>query len=182
LEIAADALRAKVDEQRDVLEEATRFWAEARQVDAEAANDAAQLLASLGTADARLARLGLEGVACLQAQRPESSDVWEGYRVWLEHLDGRPAAAARAAALAATRPIDAMTWRFAVEVLRAEKRDADLAAAVSSARGEPGLEGVLRAMYESPEAGKFRTVVGPRIAPRFQRTKKPKSARAGRAH
>jgi hypothetical protein len=168
-ELAADALRAGVSEERDVTAAATTFWAGVAGIDGEAIEDAAQLLVSLGTADARLAPLALEASACLLDTQPEHVTLWEGYRSWLGHLAGQPDACARARAVVAVRPADPMAWRLAVEVLRAEGRADEVERAVRAARSEAVLAQVVRDVLGDPATGAFRAVVSGRIVPRWGR-------------
>jgi hypothetical protein len=166
MELRADEVAALVDEERDARAAGEALWSAARALDDEASNDAAQLLASLGTADRRLAPLALDAVAWLAAHRGAQAQLWEGYRCWLGHLSGVPCAEA-AWQLASTRPVDPVAWRLAVETLRAEEPGPALDALVRAARAEPALSQSAHEIIQAPRPEPFRMMVGGRVTPRW---------------
>jgi tetratricopeptide (TPR) repeat protein len=165
LEVLADVARARVDEGRDALPHCRRLWEAATALDETAQDDAAQLLAGLGTADARLAVLAIEAVDWLTSRRPERGLLWEGYLAWLGHLAGIPSAAERARALVRGRPADPTAWRLGLEVLRAEGFTGDVERALRAAAADPALAAAAGDLGDGRTP--FRMVVGARITPRW---------------
>ncbi len=166
LELAADALRARVEEGRDAAEAAARFWDAVCATDTEAQADGAQMLAGLGTAAADIAPTALAALEWLATQRPDRGSLWEGYRAWLEHVSGR-GGVARARTLAAARPADPVAWRMAIETLRAAGAAEEATRLVRAARSEPALCGMACELLETRDPAPFRMIVSGRITPRW---------------
>ncbi|MDP2308869.1 MAG: hypothetical protein Q8P18_22800 [Pseudomonadota bacterium] len=176
LELEADALRACVEEGRDVAGAAAALW-EASALDPEAQQDAAQLLVALATADARLAPLGLEAAGWLALHHPDRGLLWEGYLAWLSHLAGLDTAVPRARALAATRPTAALAWKLALEVLRAQGHHDEVEVLARAARAEPVLSAIACELLDDPVPTPLRMVVSGRLTPRWPRTARRARAR-----
>ncbi len=176
LELDADALRARVEEGRDATEAAAALW-QAATLDPEAQQDAAQLLVALATSDARLAPIGLEAATWLALHHPDRGLLWQGYLAWLSHVAGLATAVARARDLAVIRPTDALAWKMALEVLRAEGHHDEAEALARTARLEPALSAVACALLDEPVATPLRMVVSGRLTPRWPRTLRRASAR-----
>jgi len=169
LEMQADTLRALVEEGREAAAAAADLW-RAAELDAEARQDAAQLLVALGTADPRIAQISIDAAEWLVAHLPDRAALWEGYRAWLSHLLGHAAAVERARAVLAARPTLPVAWRMAIEVLRAEGHghEADLLA--RAARSEPALAAAARELLNEPGPTPLRMVVSGRLTPRWPRS------------
>ena len=174
LELKADTLRALVDEGRDAAEAAGAFW-RAADLDPEARQDAAQLLVALGTADVRLAGIGLEAAEWLAAHHPDRAALWEGYRAWLSHMLGLRVAAERARTVLSTRPTLPVAWRMAIEVLRAEGHAHEADVVARAARSEPALAGAARELLSEPSPTPLRMVVSGRLTPRWPRAQRARA-------
>jgi len=166
LELAADTLRACVDEGRDVVVPARALWTAACTFDDAARDDAAQLLAGLGTHDVRLVPVALEAVRWLAEHHPARATLWEGYRVVLLHLGGTPDLEG-ARALAQVRPGDALSWRMALEVIRAHGVAGEADACARAARSEPALATLAKQLLRVRAHPSFKVIVSCRLAPRW---------------
>ncbi|MES2639351.1 MAG: hypothetical protein V4850_07695 [Myxococcota bacterium] len=175
LELDADALRACVEEGRDVVAEAARLW-EASAHDPEAQQDAAQLLLALATNDARLAPVGIQAAMWLALHHPDRGLLWDGYLAWLSHVAGIGTGVTRARELVATRPMEPLVWKMAIEVLRAEGHHDEVEVLARAARSEPALSALACEVLDDPIPSPVRMVVSGRLTPRW-----PRSTRRARA-
>jgi hypothetical protein len=166
LELAADEVRALVDEARDARVASALLWRDASAIDVVSGEDAAQLLVGLATHDPRLAPQGLRAAVWLREQCPDRGTLWDGYRAWLGAIAGAPDLAL-ARAVATERPVDPVGWRLAIEALRAGGDPHETDALIRAARKEPALSALAVELLDTRSAAPVRTMVSGRMTPRW---------------